>query len=251
MAFTVLDVVNKSLKRVGIITGESGELTTSTQSTATGLDPSPFVDSERQHYIDVMLQTWQEAVHEIYFGGMLPLEVSTATLTLASGEREYDLPTDFDRMAGDSYYARALRGVTNGVILFQYPGGYAQMLADQPVATDWVGDPQAWALSPNGDKIRLDRDGPTGTDNTDTYNFLYEKRVAFTSTMATESLPFSDSVADSMVPVVAEFWGRALNNEFDAAMFTTSISRAIGVARRTQPQSHYGRGRRDGFTRRF
>ena len=75
--------------------------------------------------------------------GLFANEASTATITLVDGQREYTLATDevFERFAGQTEGTRVLRGATTGLIVTEYPGGYAQMLVDQPVATDYTGDP--------------------------------------------------------------------------------------------------------------
>ena len=241
MAVVFLDAVNKTLKRVGSIQGDAGELGTSTVSTATGFTPpNPFDDSQRQHTVDLVIQGWQEAAHEIFDLGLLPNEAASATIFLEVGVREYDLPANFEKVAGDDYDQRVWRGATRESRLFEYPGGYAQMLSDQLLPTSYAGDPLHWAISPvDGLKARVDRE-PTATD---TYNFLYEKRIALTATMATETMPFSDSVVDNLVPVVGEFAHRQLNSEFDAALFRTSLSRAVSFTTKNQPRKRYGNRR--------
>ncbi len=241
MPVVFLQVVNATLKRVRVIQGDAGELATSTvTSTATGaVATDAFTDSGRQVQIDLVIQVWQEAAHALYDLNLLGDEGASATVNLASGQREYDLPSDFERMAGKSSDERVWRGATTGLILTEYPGGYAKMLRDQPVASDYIGDPGRWALSPvDRTKVRLDREGVTGA--TDTYNFLYEKRLALTATMATDTLPFSDTVADSLVPVVAEGWNRIMKKEFDSGLFRTSVGRAARTMTQNQPRVRYG-----------
>lgn len=244
MAVVFLQAVNASLKRARVIQGDAGELATSTvTSTATGLVATgAFTDSGRQTQIDLMLQMWNEAIHEVFSVGLFAQEAATATMTLVTAQREYDLPSDFERMAGDDYKSRVLRGATTGFVLPEYPGGYARMLSDQNFATQWTGEPQAWALSPVGNAIRLDRE-PTSDQNGDTYNYLYEKRITFTSTMATETLPFSDTVADALVPVVAEGWNRVYKKEFDVGIFSISIRRAVEHLTQNQRRKRYGKCR--------
>lgn len=244
MAVVFLSFVNAVLKRVGEIAGDSEELATSTvTSTATGLVATDaFTDSRRQHKIDVAIQLSNEAVHEVYSMGLAAREAASATLTLVAAQREYDLPDDFERMAGDTYQNRAIRGATTGLVLREYPGGYAQMLVEQPTASDYTGDPGHWALSPADSKIRLDREPDTGQAG-HTYNFLYEKRLSLTSTMATSTLPFSDTVADSLVPVVAESWQRVFKNEYDQAFLTTALTRSLRFLTQSQPKDRYGKRR--------
>lgn len=229
MAVEFITAVNKSLKRVGVIEGDAGELTT-----GTGTDDE-FTDSPRQRDIDVCLQIWNEVIHEAYSLNAFTPEVGTATITLVADQREYGLPSDFERMAGNQHQ-RVLRGATNGLLLTEYRGGYLSMLRDQPVATDWTGDPRHWALSLSTDNIRVDSE-PTASD---IYNFNYETRIERTSTMATDTMPFSDTVTDSLVPVVAQFMSRDFKDDFDSGIFRQAMIRAIGHLTRSQRRDRYG-----------
>ena len=241
MAVVFLDAINKTLKRIGSIQGDAQELSTSTVSTATGFEPpNPFDDSQRQHQVDLVIQGWQEAVHEIYDLGLLPNEAASATIALVTDQREYDLPSNFEKMAGADYDQRVWRGATRTWRLTEYRGGYAQMLSDQMLPTLFLGDPLQWAISPvDGLMVRIDRN-PTSIQNGQTYNALYEKRVALTATMATATMSFSDSVVDNLVPVVGEFAHRQLNSEFDPALFRTSLARAVSFVTKNQPKLRYG-----------
>ena len=243
MAVTFLQAMNASLKRVGVIQGDAGELGTSTvASTATGLIATgAFTDSGRQVQIDLMIQVWNETQHILYDMALLSPEAATATLTLASGVREYDMPDDFERFAGENKSERVFRAATTVWNLTEYPGGYAAMLRDQNVASDWIGQPLHYAISPSvRGRVRIDREPETTGD---TYNALYEKRLALTSTMATETLIFSDTVADALVPVTAEAWKAIKKKEFNQTTFESNLARAAGQVRQTQ------RRRRGGFRR--
>lgn len=236
-----LDVMNSCLKRVGEIAGDSDELATSTvTSTATGLTATEaFTDSRRQHKIDVMIQLWNEGIHEVYSMNLLAKEAATATISLTDGGREYDLPDDFERFAGRTYYDRAIRGATTGLVVHEYSGGYAKMLVDQPTASDYIGEPNAYAISPAADKIRFDRTQATQQEG-ETYNFLYDKRLSLTSTMATSSMPFSDTVADAMVPVIAESYERVFKKDFSQDFLVNALARSLRYMTRSQPKDRYG-----------
>ena len=72
MAKTLLNAVNEILKRVGVISGDSGALTTLT-------------DSARQKPIDVAIQVINEAMDELYSmpGISAPQGQGESTITLA------------------------------------------------------------------------------------------------------------------------------------------------------------------------
>jgi hypothetical protein len=245
MAIIFLQAVNAVLKRVGEIAGDSEELATSTvTSTATGLVATDaFTDSRRQHKIDIVIQLWNEAAHEVFRMGRYAQEVASATLILLDGTREYDLPQDFERMAGEHYRTRAMRGATNGRLLYEYPGFYEQMLVDQPTASDFQGDPNFWAISPVQSKIRVDA-VPTAAQDQQSYNYLYHKRLQLSSTMATSTLPFSDSVADSLVPVVVEGYNRVMKKEFQPDFYEAAISRSLEFLTQNERRSRWGPYRR-------
>ena len=242
MPVTFLDFVNAGLKRVRVIQGDAGVLATSTvTSTATGLTATEaFTDSSRQTQIDLMLQVSNEVFQEMFSLGMLAAETLTATITLSSNTREYALPTDFLRFSGTSYDTRALVG-TKGLILREYPGGLARMLVDQPVASDYRGDPNHWVMQSSATlTLRLDRHAAT-EQNGNIYNFVYDKRIGFSSTQATNGLPFSETVADALVPVAAQYWNAEYKKEMNVPLMRVSLGRALNYARQTQPRDRYGR----------
>ena len=243
MSVIYLDFINDVLRRVGEIAGDAEALATSTvTSTATGLTATEaFTNSRIQHKIDVALSLTNEVFDQLLAMGMYAKSAATATVILVSGQREYDLPTDFERMMGMEERFRVLRGATNGMILPEYPGGYAAMLAEQTYATQYTGQPLSWALSPADDKIRLDAE-PTSAEAGYTYNYLYEKSVSLTSTMATEVLPVKDKVARALVPVVSEAYQRWFKKELDADFFEEALNRALGYASRKPPKDSWGRG---------
>ena len=241
MAFVFLDAVNASLKRVRVIQGDVGELSTSTVSTATGAVPaSPFEVSSIQSNIDIMLQCWNQAFRVVYGMGMFTPEVATATIVLVTAQREYALPADFETMAGRTYQTRVIRGATRFYEFPEYIGGFDKMLADQPgFASIWQGEPIWWAMSPVQNTIRMDRE-PTSIQNGWTYNYLYTKRLVRSSTMATETMPFSDTVTEALVPAVAQAWEAIFKKSFDEQMFRQSIAEALEFMTFTQRKDRYG-----------
>ena len=246
MATDYLSWVEAALKRVHVIQGDAGNLSTSTvTSTATGLvATSAFeADSSRQVQIDMMLQVTNEVVQEAYSMGLLPKIASTATISLVAQTREYSMPSDFERMAGKTFEQRGIGGATTGLTLFEYPGGYMQMLVDQPRATDYTGQPSAYAISPGNGSIRFDRE-PTSAEANQRYNFIYEKLIRFTATSEADALPFSPSAADSLVPVLAEAWNKSNKGQFDITEYRRGIAKAIGFMSETRANDRWGGTRR-------
>ena len=242
MPMLFMECVNGSLKRAGIVAGDSAELGTGT-STATAFQYTASgvfsARSDIQHSVDLMLQMWQEVTSEIYSMNLVPNLLATATITLVTNTREYALPSDFERVAGETYESRVMRSATQAVTLGEYPGGYLKMLADQPVATDWTGQPNAWAISPRDEALRIDR-SPTSDENGTVYNLAYERRVELTSTMATATMPYSDTVCRSLIPVVAELYNSAKKDKFDAGVFRSSLVRAFNFANKGQDRTRWG-----------
>lgn len=236
MPVTFIELVDDSLRRVGVL-----QTATDNLALGTGTASELFeADSNIQHSVDIMLQVWRETTHEIYSLGLVPNLMATATIILIADTRQYTLPGDFERIAGDTPEARVMRGATTAFILKEYPGGYLKMLSDQPVATDWTGDPERWAISPENEELRIDRE-PTSDQAGDIYNIAYERRIDLTSTMATATMPFTDTVAYALLPVVTETWSRAKDKEFDAALFRTNLTRALTTIRRNQRKTRWGK----------
>jgi len=244
MAITYFEAVNDSMKRSGLIAGDVGEISTTTGATASEIFQA---NTEIQHGVDLMIQMWQETTNEVYSLSLVPKLVATATIDLVSGTREYALPSNFERVAGIDANEQVMRAATGVRVLPEYPGGYLQMLADQPNATDYTGEPMRYAISPANnatDMIRVDRE-PTDTEDGWYYYLPYERTISLTVTQATEAMPYSDTVTRSLVPVVSEMFERTRKKEFDPNIFRASLVRALTMSR-TKPRGvRYGlrRGR--------
>ena len=206
MAYSLLDAVNRGLKRVKVISGVNGEL-------------SSLTDSARQTYIDAMVQIINESIHELYSTNEMPLpkESATQNVTLVTDTREYTL----------SPVPEAIRfplmDTTNGRYVFEYPGGYEQMRINQPQPDNWKGLPLYACINPTNDMLRFDV-APTSTENGLVYELLYDKRLSLSA--ATDTFPFSDTVVDSLVPAWAQMWSREQKNSFDNNIYLMSFGRA-------------------------
>ena len=240
MPLLYVDVVNAILKRVGVVAGDSAELGTGTSTATANQYAASTIFTSRsdiQHSVDLVLQMCQEGANEIYSLNLAPNVMATATIIVLANTREYAMPSDFERVAGENASQRVLRAATTARVLPEYPGGYLQMLADQPVASDWIGDANSWAISPRNEALRLDREA---TASGVVYNLAYERRVDLTSTMASATMPFSDTVCRSLIPAVAEYYNRTKNKDFDPTIFRASLIRAIVYAQKSQNRNRWG-----------
>ena len=225
MAKTFLVAVNDTLRRVGVIAGDSSALTT-------------FTDSKRQRSIDIVGQVWNEAVHELYDMGSLQGEVAPGSITLVTDTDEYAVETDFEQMAGETYLTRALVK-TDGRRLFEYPGGYRQMFLDQPDRDDYTGVASLWAFNTANNTIRLDK-RPTSDENGDVFNYLYDKRLNLSAT--TDTMPFSDTVTEALQGVVAEIYRIDMHGEQrDPISANAGFKRAASLITQKKPRRRYGR----------
>ena len=225
---TFLAAANATLKRVNMIAGSSAELTS-------------FVDSARQHDIDVMIQCWNEVLDQCRPLGAVDSILASGTLTLVTSTRAYSLPAGFVRMAGNPVNA------TNSHVLIPYPdngaeSGFLQYRIDYADPTDYQGQPAHWMINPVNGTLDVDST-PTSDENGDAYTYVYDKAVNLTAT--SDTFPFDDEVVRALYPAVSQVWHRDRNHQFDEPMFNNSMAQAARMMRQN-PESHsYGprRGR--------
>ncbi|MDH3639021.1 MAG: hypothetical protein OES09_11255 [Gammaproteobacteria bacterium] len=218
MAKTLLNSVNEILKRTGIITGDASALTSLT-------------DSPRQRAVDVSVQVVNEGIEEVYSAGnaSLPSEQAESTITLAASDRDYTLATDLVQLRFP------LIDKTNNQFITQYPGGYNQILVDDPEQDD-TGLPHFAAIRPTDGLLYLDR-APTSVEAGRIYTYQYDKDISLS--VATDTVPFSDAAFRAMVPAWVQLWKREMRNEFDGELFEASIGRAARLLPQTQPRDSY------------
>ena len=205
MAYTFLQAMNMSLKRVNEIKGVQGEL-------------ASFDDSARQTKIDTMRQVWNEAINEIYSLHRLPLptEVKAQTISLLT-QREYDLNSDVAEIRWP------LHDETNGQFIHEYPGGWEVMRINQPYPEEYTGLPYYAVVNPTNRKLRMDRT-PTSDFVGREYLLYYDRYVRMHETY--DVFPFSDAVVDALIPAVAEMYRRDTQNDFDSGAYGISFARA-------------------------
>ena len=218
MAKTLLNATNEILKKVGIIAGDAGLLTTLT-------------DSARQVSIDQAVQAVNEGIDELYTTTEIahPNEQAESTIVLVLATRAYTLASDMIQLRWP------MVDKTNTQFLREFPGGYNRMLLEDPEQDD-TGQPHFAAIRPTDGKLYLDR-APLAEDVGKTYTYQYDKTLELT--IAASTVPFNDTVFRAMVPAWAELWARKRRGEFDEAIFKMSIGRASRLLTQKQMRSHY------------
>ncbi len=205
-----------------MIAGDTGDITS-------------FTDTEHQREIDVALQIINEVLDEAYSLGSFSAEVAEATITLATDTREYSLPSDFEKFVGIATFINA----ENKRRITPYPGGYEQMYVDQPNPSDFIGQPQRYAINTTNAKLRVDRT-PTSDENGDVYTALYEKRINLAATG--DTFPCSDDAVDALISPIAEIWRAVINRESrEGSLSRSAFARALKVLRKGQVRKRYGR----------
>jgi hypothetical protein len=206
MAKTLLDGVNEVLTKVRIIHGSQEDLTS--------LTDSPF-----QNYIDTTIQSWNEALDELYSMSrdLRPNVMSENTITLVTSDRDYALQTDLVELLFP------LLDETNGQFIYEYKEGYMRMVNDQQIPSNYTGLPLYGVIRPTDGQLYLDRI-PTANENGLQYKYRYQKDTELTA--AADEFPFENAVFRALVPAVAELWKRHHRNEMDNAMLATSLGRA-------------------------
>lgn len=214
---TLLNGVNEVLKRVGVISGTTGELTTLT-------------DSAKQNYIDVAVQVLNEVVEEMYETAQFPLpdEQAESTITLVTGTRSYALAADLVQMRWP------LIDKTNNQHIWIFRGGYNAML-EFDTEQDDTGLPMFGAISPVNGELHLDR-APTAENNGNVYTYQYDKDVSLSA--AADTFPFKDVVFRAMIPAAAQYWNRDQKRDFDPQIFRSSFGRALRyLSQKQRPKS--------------
>ena len=217
---TLLDAVNKVLRRTG-----------ETQS-----DLDSLIDSGHQIAIEQARGIWTDIVHEVASLGVFSAESGTGSITLAEGSvgREYDLPQDFEGFSGE--WETAVLTSPNHHKVFEYKGGYTQMVADQTNPDDYKGDPLRWAINPTNGKLRIDVN-PEAAQAGRVYTFVYEKRIALLDAQST--FPFSDTVIDALTPAVEEMFLAKRRKQFSSAMMRKAVIIALRYIRQKRSNTSY------------
>ena len=139
---------------------------------------------------------------------------------------------------GKTYRTRCLVNATNNHRLYEYPGGFDQLFSDQPDPTDFTGQPRHFVFNPIVNEFRIDT-MPTSGENGDEYKFLFEKRISLT--LPADTFPFSDTVVDGLVPVVAELTRLTRQKKsVDPLSANAGFNRALATIMQKKKRTAYG-----------
>ena len=220
MAITLLQAVNKVLKRAQIITSDLASLT------------EPAIQSD----VDVAVQAWNETIDELNRAGAYPTSLGEGSFTLVAGTRTYAFASDFSALADDHFGQPVLMNKINGQVIRFYPGGWDGMRRDQLKPADFTGRPNYWVIDPTTGQIYFDQI-PTAAEAGDIYYYIYKKRTNISS--ASDTFPILDEMIDTLVPAVTQIWSRERKSKFDADVYRQSLSRGAAMIRRQPRRQRY------------
>ena len=206
MSKKLLDGVNDVLKKLHIV-NETRLL-------------SSLTNSGKQTFIDNAVQSWGEAVDQLYSKAkvMKPLQGEESSITLVLGQRSYDLPCDLVQIRWP------LHEEDQGFYIQQYPGGYEELRNIQSQPDNYTGHPSSAAISPVDGTIYIDR-VPTSGEVGYEYKFFYWKDLGLSR--ANDVFPFSETVYRAMIPVVTELWKFNMNQRTSSEVSKLNYGRAI------------------------
>jgi len=226
MAKQLIDGVNEILKKVDILEGDTGLLTTLT-------------DSARQVFIDTAIQSLNEVLDELYSISVRskPQQLRSATVTLTTSvtanldanivtlRKEYHL---VDRSNNHIIY-----------ILDDTDDGYRSLILGD-LEQDDTGLPSYAAIDPTGvNRIRFDRK-PTASESGRIYTYHFDTDLELT--LAADAFPFSNTVFRAVVPAAAELWKLHRHQEFSQGIFNASMGRASRLFTMTPISDSYRPG---------
>ena len=216
---TLLDGVNELFDRANLNSGDQPALTSLT-------------DGARQQWINVAVQVWNEVVEELYTttNQPMPNELAEDTITLVQGQRTYTVATDLVQ------FRFPLLDETNHHYIFEFPGGYTNLVNLQSNPSDFVGLPSFAAYDPRSGGLFTEY-APDAASAGRIYKYRYDKQISLA--LATDTFPFRDNVFRALVPAATQVWFRDQRNDFDAGIFQASIGRASRVLSQVIPRDNY------------
>lgn len=227
MAYSFLTAVNNSLKRVGVIQGSTGSLTS-------------FTNSAFQVDIDVMIMSWNETLQEI---AALPILVpgfaDQGTYNLVLGQKEYALPVGASGAQLET--VKLITNVTFRWALDEYEGGYDQMVRDQPDPSLFQGNPMKWCINPGNNKIRYDFTPNSQVFFGGAVKHNIDGAIRISLQNPADTFTVSDTVVDQLVrPVAMVFARERKKGDWSREAFLSALTTAVSYAGKQQPRSQYG-----------
>lgn len=188
-----------------------------------------LTNTAKQLYIDLSIQTWNEAIVELYDAvpQAFPDEATSSTITLVTDDRDYALATDLVKLHWP------LHDQTNGRYIYEWKAGFINLEQIQITPADQTGIPLYGAIRPTDGQLYLDR-LPTSTENGLVYTYYYDKDILVSA--ASDTFPFNDTVYNMLIPAVAEKVKLDKDNKFVEGLW----AKQMGLAAR-----HLSRGQRD------
>ena len=228
MTVTVLTGVSDVLLRERIIDTALAALTSNNQQ----LD------------VESVISAWNETLDDLTAPNDFPDLVTEATLTLVTSQRNYDVPSDFAKLAGDDAWPdgqAVFLDETNGRFLKPYPGGFDQMRKDQEIPANYTGLPEFYVIRPTDGDFYLDS-SPTAAENGNAYKYLYIPTLHYTNADAATNFPFQDEVTYRLYPAVAQRYRKLAKGTqfFDAGDYQRSLGSAAGMLRQVPHRTSYG-----------
>lgn len=214
---TLLEGVNKVLKRVTVIKSDLSSLT----------------DSANQNFVDSCVDMWNETIDELYdltpFTRPNALKYSTITLSAA---REYSIHSNAQALRFDYHLIEE----SEDHIITLVPDGHKSMIF-QDLGQDDTGLPHFATLNPENGRLLMDRT-PSTDDIGRVYKYRYEKDLELDE--AEDEFPFKVRVFRALVPAVAEKWKFEHQKNASQEVFNDHLARAAGFLRQAPARTHYG-----------
>ncbi len=221
MAKTLLNGVNEVLKKVDVLEGDTGLLTS-------------LVDSARQTFIDAAIQALNETVDHLYsiLEQTKPKQLGEANLTLVTSDRDYALDSTLVTLLPKF---GLINSTTNHVIQILKDDGYRQIILGDLAGTN-SGLPSTAAIRPTDGELYMDRI-PTAAQNGLVYKYRFNKELELV--LLTDTFPFGNTVFRAVVPAAAELWRRNRQQEFSQAVFDGATGQAARLISLTPMRSSW------------
>jgi len=219
MAYTLLDVVNRCLRRQRLINSSSEYLT-------------DFSQTRLRVDVDMMVDAINDTFRYLYdVSELSPYGSSQATITLVEDQREYDTPTTFYKMTSET-----LVNHDDGHRLCEYPGGFIGMFEEQNIPSSYDGQPNYWAITPEG-RIRLDTSPPQSHAG-HVYTYVHQTQINYE--LHDTVIPIPEMVIRDLTPAIIQMYRRESNpDKYDEGAFINSIAMSVSSLHNRAVDSHY------------